>query len=171
MKEDTEKTYAKLISLETEVMNLRQGYAVVNQRYLEALGSLKLLTQNALDATMRAAAAAEKAAFSSKSCARVAAFAARSAVLESDEVSAHAAAMAAQSAVEAAAAVSSFASAATNVSAHLTEDFWAHTAAQAAEATEKAAQAAAEAIKMSGLAYESVRHARQAQTKNNTGLE
>ena len=171
MKEDTEKTYAKLISLETEVMNLRQGYAVVNQRYLEALASLKLLTQNALEATMRATAAAEKAAFSSKSCARVAAFAARATVLESAEVSAHAASMAAQSAIDAAAAVSSFASAATNVSAHLTEDFWAHTAAQAAEATEKAAQAAAEAIKMSGLANESVQHARQAQAKNNTGLE
>ena len=44
VKDDIEKIYAKLIALETEVVNLRQGYVVVNTRYAEALGSLKHLT-------------------------------------------------------------------------------------------------------------------------------
>jgi hypothetical protein len=40
MQGDIDKIYAKLISLETEVTNLRQGYIVVNKRYTEALSSL-----------------------------------------------------------------------------------------------------------------------------------
>lgn len=41
MNQEIEKIYAKLIDLESEVANLRQGYIVVNQRYAEAIGSLK----------------------------------------------------------------------------------------------------------------------------------
>ncbi len=57
LKDDIEKIYAKLIALETEVVNLRQGYVVVNTRYAEALGSLKHLTHTSLEAAKRAAAA------------------------------------------------------------------------------------------------------------------
>jgi len=61
-----EKIYAKLLSLEAEVSNLRQGYIVVNQRYTEAIGALKLLTTSALEAAKRAAIAAEKALVAAK---------------------------------------------------------------------------------------------------------
>ena len=72
MKEDIDKIYAKLISLETEVSNLRQGYITVNARYAEALGTLKELTSSALEAAKRAAISAEKASRSAKNCATAA---------------------------------------------------------------------------------------------------
>ena len=72
MKEDIEKIYAKLISLETEIANLRQGYMVVNQRYAEAIGTLKSLTASALEAAKRAAIAAEKALLAAQSSAAAA---------------------------------------------------------------------------------------------------
>ena len=80
MKDDIEKIYTKLVNLETEVSNLRQGYITVNARYAEALGTLKALTSSALEAAKRAAISAEKASLSAKNCATAAKLAASEAI-------------------------------------------------------------------------------------------
>ena len=45
MSEDIEKLYTRMIELETEVGNLREGYIIVNKRYSDSLASLKELTE------------------------------------------------------------------------------------------------------------------------------
>ena len=90
MKDDIEKIYAKLVNLETEVTNLRTGYIVVNQRYAEAMGSLKALTASALEAAKRAAIAAEKALLAAKSSATAAKLAASESVIDAAEAAAEA---------------------------------------------------------------------------------
>ena len=50
MNDDIEKIYAKLVAHETEIINLRKGYMILNERYTKALGSLKELTNNAAEA-------------------------------------------------------------------------------------------------------------------------
>jgi hypothetical protein len=59
MSDDTDRIYAKLAQLELEIINLRQGYVILNKRYAEVLGTLKDLTLHAMEAAKRAAAAAE----------------------------------------------------------------------------------------------------------------
>jgi len=61
MQNDIDKIYEKLLSLETELQNLRQGYVSLNQEYAAAVSSLNSLTINALEASKRAVIAAEKA--------------------------------------------------------------------------------------------------------------
>ena len=60
MDNELETIHAKLSALEAEVINLRQGYIVVNKRFTEALGSLKVLTIHASEAAKRAAASADR---------------------------------------------------------------------------------------------------------------
>jgi transglutaminase/protease-like cytokinesis protein 3 len=98
MKDDIEKIYAKLVSLEVEVTNLRTGYIVVNQRYADAMGSLKALTASALEAAKRAAIAAEKALLAAKSSATAAKLAASESVIDAAEAAADAAAASAEAA-------------------------------------------------------------------------
>ena len=50
MNDDIEKIYAKLVAHETEIINLRKGYMIVNERYTKALASLKELTSSAAEA-------------------------------------------------------------------------------------------------------------------------
>ena len=106
MKDDIEKIYGKLVSLESEVGNLRQGYITVNARYADALGTLKTLTSSSLEAAKRAAASAEKASLSAKNCATAAKVAASKAIVEAADAAADAAAASAEAAIEAAAAAS-----------------------------------------------------------------
>ena len=58
MKDDIDKIYAKLVSLEAEIQSLRQGYVTLNQQYAAAVISLNTLTTSALEASKRAAVAA-----------------------------------------------------------------------------------------------------------------
>ena len=90
MKEDIDKIYAKLVSLETEVTNLRQGYMVVNLRYTAALSSLKELTNSATLAAKKACIAAEQAAIATNKCAIAAKEAASKSVIEAAEAAADA---------------------------------------------------------------------------------
>ena len=112
MKDDIEKIYAKLVSLETEVSNLRQGYILVNAQYTKALAGLKSLTNSALEAAKRSAVAAEKALLAAKNSALAAKLAASEAVVAAAEAAADAAAASAEASIEAAAAASAAASAA-----------------------------------------------------------
>ena len=66
MSEEIPKIYAKLVALETVVSDLRQGYLIVNQRYTNALASLKDLTAHASEAAKRSATGALKAAEAAK---------------------------------------------------------------------------------------------------------
>ena len=47
MQDKLEDIYARLIAHETEIMNLRKGYLVINEKYATALGSLRALTVSA----------------------------------------------------------------------------------------------------------------------------
>ena len=60
MDELPEQIHARLVALETEIMNLRQGYIVTNERYSNALIALRVLTTHSMDAAKRAAASAKK---------------------------------------------------------------------------------------------------------------
>lgn len=57
---------ARLEQLEQDIASLRQGFLVVNARYAQTMQSLKLLTDATLEAALRAASAAEKAALACK---------------------------------------------------------------------------------------------------------
>lgn len=57
---------SKLLSLETEVSDLRQGYIIINRRYSNALMTLKELTGHASESAKRSANAAIKAANAAK---------------------------------------------------------------------------------------------------------
>jgi hypothetical protein len=71
MNDDIEKIYAKLVAHETEIINLRKGFMIVNERYTKALASLKELT-SAADAAKKACQAAEKAKIATEQCANAA---------------------------------------------------------------------------------------------------
>ena len=163
IKADIEKIYAKLVSLETEVTNLRNGYVIVNKRYTEALTTLKTLTQTSLVAAKRAAVAAEKASHAAKICATAAKAAAEKYVIDAAEAAASAAAMAAEAAIQAAAAASASAAAAAAAVAEQAEESLIAASAEASVATRRAAEAAADAVRMSNLASESAKKARQGQ--------
>jgi hypothetical protein len=68
MEQDVDKIYAKLISLENEISNLRQGYMVVNQRYTETLNILMDLTNSAAEAAKKACLSAEQSAIATSKC-------------------------------------------------------------------------------------------------------
>ena len=90
MKEDINKIYAKLLSLETEVQNLRQGYVTLNQQYAAAVSTLNSLTISALEASKRAAIAAEKALSAARNSAKAAHLAASKDAIEAAEAAAKA---------------------------------------------------------------------------------
>lgn len=69
MQVELAKIYEKLVAHETEIMNLRKGYMVVNEKYTTALSSLRLLTVSAAEAAKRACVAAEKAFNATSKCA------------------------------------------------------------------------------------------------------
>ena len=69
MNDDIEKIYAKLVAHETEIINLRKGYMIVNERYTKALASLKELTSSAAEAAKKACLAAEHAKHATERCA------------------------------------------------------------------------------------------------------
>ena len=85
MNDDIEKIYAKLVAHETEIINLRKGYMILNERYTKALGSLKELTNNAAEAAKKACIAAEKASIATAQCAHVATIAADHSVIQATE--------------------------------------------------------------------------------------
>ena len=62
MADEIKLIQSKLVSLETEVSDLRQGYIIINRRYTNALASLKDLTAHASESAKRSANAAIKAA-------------------------------------------------------------------------------------------------------------
>ena len=88
MADDIEKIYAKLIAHESEIMNLRQGYMIVNERYTQALHSLKELTDTAAHAAKQACIAAEQATISTRKCAEAAKKAADQQVIDAAEAAA-----------------------------------------------------------------------------------
>lgn len=92
MTEAEQKLYSKMEAIEHKLVNLRQGYLIVNKRYNEAIGSLKELTQH----TMIAAKKAAEAALISRQAADRAAAAARLAADSHIIAAAEAAADAAQ---------------------------------------------------------------------------
>ena len=122
MNDDIEKIYAKLVAHETEIINLRKGYMIINERYTKALVSLKQLTNSAAEAAKKACLAAEKANFATAQCFTAAKEAANQSVIEAAEAAAEAANFSAEAAIEAAAA------------------------------TKRAAEAAADAVKMANAA-------------------
>jgi len=142
MSEEIEKIYSKLIALETVVSDLRQGYLIVNQRYTNALASLKELTAHASEAAKRSAASALKAAEAAKNASLAAAEAAAIPVLTAADAAAVAAAHAAEAAIEAAASAASAAAAAAAAVAHQAEESSLIASAQAAEATKEVLQSA-----------------------------
>ncbi len=85
MQEDIQKIYAKLVNLESEVLNLRKGYIIVNKRYADALSNLKSLTSSALEAAKRTGFAAEKALLAAKNSAKAAKLAASKEVIDAAE--------------------------------------------------------------------------------------
>ena len=104
MTKDLQNIYAKLVILETEVSDLRQGYVIINRRYSNALASLKDLTALATEAAKRSANGAIKAAEAAKNASTAATEAAAIPVLKAADAAADAASAAAESAIEAAAA-------------------------------------------------------------------
>ena len=72
MSNETDLLHSTLALSQNEVMNLREGYGIVNSRYSAALASLKKLTDNTTEAIKRAAAAAENAAIVSSDAAATA---------------------------------------------------------------------------------------------------
>ena len=106
MKNEIAKIYAKIMNLETEVHSLQQGYVTLNQQYAAAVSGLHTLTTTALEASKRAAIAAEKALSAARNSAKAALFAASKDVIEAAEAAADAAAASAEASIEAAAAAS-----------------------------------------------------------------
>ena len=88
----------KILSLETEVGDLRQGYLIINRRYSQALTALKELTAHAAEAAKRAANGAIKAAAAAKNASTAATEAAAFLVVVAADAAADAAAAAAESA-------------------------------------------------------------------------
>jgi hypothetical protein len=72
MTDEIQKIYSKIVGLETEVGDLRQGYLLINRRYSAALTSLKELTSHASEAAKRSASGALKAAEAAKHAAEAA---------------------------------------------------------------------------------------------------
>ena len=88
MQDDIEKIYAKLIAHESEIINLRQGYIVVNEKYTAALSSLRTLTISAAEAAKRACTAAERASIATTKCSVAAKEAANNSVIVAAEAAA-----------------------------------------------------------------------------------
>ncbi len=149
---EIERVYVRLAELEREIVNLRGGYAIVNQRYTDALASLKELTVHSKEAATRAAKSAERSAISSKFAAQAAAEAAERKLVEVANAAADAAAQAAEAASQAAAAAA----------ANQAEEVSLQASAEAAAATKIAAEAAAEAIHSARQAYDASLAARTA---------
>lgn len=61
--------HSRMAQLVVDIGSLRDGYMIVNKRYTQTLYAMKQLTQNSLEAALRAATAAEKAALASKNAA------------------------------------------------------------------------------------------------------
>lgn len=84
MDDEAERSHAKLVALEQDIMNLRQSYVTVNKRYATALASLKGMAADATEAARRSAAEEAAAAV------RVAAQAAAETAVMAQEASAYA---------------------------------------------------------------------------------
>ena len=99
MQEKIDKLYERLVSLETEVANLRSGYIILDDRYRKALASFRVLTLNAAEAAKRAARAAVLASDAAKQAAEAAKSAASDHVIVAAEAAAHSAAHSAEAAI------------------------------------------------------------------------
>jgi hypothetical protein len=68
MLEDSSNTKIndRLLALESEMTHMRESYMVINQKYVNALSSLKHLTAHAGEAAVRSSKAAEFAATAAK---------------------------------------------------------------------------------------------------------
>ena len=156
--DDSEKIiHAKIAQLEADIASLRDGYMIVNKRYTQTLVSLKQLTQNALEAALRAATAAEKAALASKNATAAALSSASAKIIGALHAAVEAASLAAVSAAEAAAASSAAAAAAASAAAIQAEESSTQAAAESARATLRATEAAAQAAQMAYMASEAAR--------------
>ena len=59
MNPELEKVYEKLAKMAREIDELRDGYAIINKRYVEALSTLSEMTDSAKEAASRASSAAK----------------------------------------------------------------------------------------------------------------
>src|SRR5690348_6682000 len=120
--EETDKIYKRLAELEREVVNLRGGYVIVNNRYTEALSSLKNLTFHAKEAATRAAAAAGLSRDATRHSAAAAKDAAIHSAIAAASAAAEAAAEAAKAATESAAAAAAASAAASASVVHQADE-------------------------------------------------
>ncbi|NCV87483.1 MAG: hypothetical protein EBW14_16840, partial [Oxalobacteraceae bacterium] len=68
MDKDAEQVInSKIAQLQTDIEILRDSYMAINKRYTNSLASINELTLSSLEAALRAATAAEKAALACKS--------------------------------------------------------------------------------------------------------
>jgi len=157
MTQSLEHVYKMLEVMQAELEDLRSTYKGVSKRYTLALSGLNALTRHASDAAKRAAKSTEQ----SRIAAMNAMIAAREAsnnpalllVVESAVTASVAAALAA---VESAAAAAAAAAAASAAVAHQAEESLLKSSNEAAVASRMAAEAAAEAVKLSNQAREIV---------------
>lgn len=157
MTQSLEHVYKMLEVMQAELEDLRSTYKGVSKRYTLALSGLNALTRHASDAAKRAAKSTEQ----SRIAAMNAMIAAREAsnnpalllVVESAVTASVAAALAA---VESAAAAAAAAAAASVAVAHQAEESLLKSSNEAAVASRMAAEAAAEAVKLSNQAREIV---------------
>lgn len=155
---DSEKLIrAKIAQLEADMGSLRDGYMILNKRYTQTLGTMKELTQRALEAAIRCANAAEKAAMASKNAANAALSSASAKIIDATQAAAEAASLAAVAAAEAAASASASAAAAASAAAIQAEESSNQAATEAARATLRATEAAAEAAQMAQVAAEAAK--------------
>ena len=113
---------SRLLLIEQEVSNLRQGYAVVSARYIAALNSLKSFTVHAMEAAKRASLAAQRAAETARRACETTQGAIDKSIGFAAAASVVTAQFAAEAAAEAAAAATAAASAAAAAAAHQAEE-------------------------------------------------
>lgn len=157
MNQSLDHVYKKLEAMQVDLEDLRNTYKGVSKRYAVALQSLNALTIHSSDAAKRAAKSTEQ----SRLAAMNAMIAAKEAsgnpallmIVESAVTASVAAALAA---VESAAAAAAAAAAASAAVAHQAEESLLKASTEAASASRMAADAAAEAVKLSNQAREIV---------------
>lgn len=145
---------AKIINLSNEINTLRDGYTLINKRYVESLSALRDLTLKASEAAKRSAIAASFARDAAMEASEIAKEAGEKEFLKSAGKAAKAASAAAESASESAASAAAAAAAAASAVSHQAEESALRAAQEASMATEEAARAAAEAVKLSNIATE-----------------
>ena len=102
MSKTNDTLYDRVVSIEKELMNLRQGYVIVNDRYNTAMGSLTTVTHHSVVAAQKAALSAQNSETAASNAAKAAQVAAEHDVVSAAQSAAGAAHAAAEAATEAA---------------------------------------------------------------------